>query len=112
MLAVGVLISIDLIFGLIAAKKNKEKITSKKLSQTIIKMFVYQLLIISSYITQTYLMPFFPLLKITIAFIGMTEFLSLSESFQKITGLEFIKFIKDKMMSSFKKYSDGQEEKK
>jgi len=111
LIAIGVLIGIDFTFGLIAAAKSKVKITSKKMSQSIIKMFVYQLLIIASFITMTYLIPWFPLVKITIAFIGMTEFLSIGESFQRITGLEFVKYIKDYLMRHIKKYSDDQKEK-
>lgn len=109
LIAIGVLICIDFILALISTKKTGEKITSRKMSQSIIKLLVYYLLIISAFITETYLMPFAPVVKLTLGFLGMVEFLSIGESFTKITGLPFIKFIKDKLMNSLKKYSDGKQ---
>ena len=102
MLAVGVLIMIDFIFGILSAKKNNEKITSKRMSDTLIKMVVYQLLIITSHLVELYLVPYLPLLKVTLSFIGIIEFLSIGESFTKITGKNFIKYIRDFIKSKFK----------
>ncbi len=94
MITCGVLIVSDLIMGLIAAYKNNEKIESKKLKNTVVKMLVYQLLIISAFIAEKYMAPFIPLTKITLSFIAIVEFSSLAENFQKITGLPFIKYIR------------------
>lgn len=49
MVLVGLFIIFDTIFGIVAAKKSKEKITSKKLSSVIYKMLTYQVLIIVAY---------------------------------------------------------------
>lgn len=48
LIAILFLIGADLIMGLIAARKVKEKITSNKLSKTLIKILVYEILVISS----------------------------------------------------------------
>lgn len=102
MLAVGILIMIDFIMGILAARKRGEKISSKKMSDTIIKMVVYQLLIITSHLTELYLVPWLPILKITLSFIGVVEFLSIGENFTKITGKNFIKYIRDYIKDKLK----------
>jgi len=95
MVGIGVLITIDLIFALIAAYKNGIKIESKKLKFSAVKMLVYNLLVISAFVAQTFLSDYIPFIKITLAFIALVEFTSIGEKFQLITGLSFIKFIKN-----------------
>tara|TARA_R100000951_G_scaffold46300_1_gene39329 strand:+ start:304 stop:690 length:387 start_codon:yes stop_codon:yes gene_type:complete len=94
MLAIGFLISVDLILGLTASRVNKVKITSLRLKNTCVKMLVYNLLLISSFVCEKFLMPFIPITKISLAFLGTIEITSLGESFQKITGISFIKYVK------------------
>ena|SRR3972149_2396958 len=94
MVAVGLLIIIDTITGVIAARRNKETVTSKKMGGILTKMLVYQLLIISAHLCEAFLFPIIPFVKITIAFLAVVEFKSISENFQKSTGLPFLKFIK------------------
>lgn len=102
MIAVGILIVIDTIMGVIGAKKTGDPVTSKKLGRVLTKTLVYQLLIISSHIVQTYLFPILPLVSITLGFLAITEFLSVSENFQKITGKQFIKYIKEYLDTKFR----------
>ena len=90
----GVLIFFDLILGLIAAKRQGIKIESRKLKFTVVKMLVYQLVIISAFLAEKYMIDFIPLNKITMAFIAIVEFKSIAENFEKITGLPFFKFVK------------------
>ena len=61
----GVLIFFDLILGLIAAKRQGIKIESRKLKFTVVKMLVYQLVIISAFLAEKYMIDFIPLNKIT-----------------------------------------------
>ena len=93
MITCGVLIVMDLIMGIVASRKLGEKIESKKLKNTVVKMLVYQLLIVSAFITEKYMIDFFSLTKITLAFVAIVEFTSLAENFQKITGLPFVKYL-------------------
>ena len=102
MIAIGVLIIIDTICGVLGAKKQGDDITSKKLGRVITKALVYQLLIISSHIVEVYLFPVLPLIKITLGFLAMTEFLSISENFQKVTGKNFIKYIREYLDTKFR----------
>ena len=92
--AVGILIVIDTIFGMLAARKSGNKIESRKLGRILTKTLAYNLLIISAYISQTHLSPSIPFVKITLGFIAVTEFLSIGENFSTITGKSFIKYIK------------------
>lgn len=102
MIAIFVLIVFDLIFGLLVARKIKQDITSRKLSKSIVKLIVYEMLIICAHITELYLIPVFPLIPITIGFLGVIEFLSISESFTKLTGINFINYIKGQLYNRLK----------
>lgn len=102
MCAVGALVVIDFIFGIIAAKKQGEKIESKKMSRTLVKMLIYQLLIITAHICEKYLVDFIPFVQITLGFLAVVEFYSIGESFSKITGMNFISYIKNIVMGKLK----------
>lgn len=93
MIVVGILIVIDTILGVSACKINKQKIESRKFARVLIKMLAYQLLIITAHLCETSLIDI-PFTKITLTFIAISEFLSISESFSKITGQNFIGYIK------------------
>jgi len=102
MIAVGFLIGIDLIFGIVKARKLKEKFSSTRLSESAIKMLVYQLLIITGHIIETTLITYIPVTQMILSFLGMIELLSIGESFTKITGLPFLAYIKKFIKNQFK----------
>ena len=102
MIAVGILITIDTIMGVLGARKIGEEITSKKFGRVLTKSLVYQLLIVSSHLIEVYLFSELPLVKITLGFLAITEFLSISENFQKCTGRNFIKYIKEFLDTKFR----------
>lgn len=102
MIAVGILIFIDTITGIIGAKRSGEPITSKKMGTVITKSIVYQLLIVSAHLCETFLFEQIPFVKISIAFLAMTEFTSIAENFQKATGKNFIKYIKTLLDTKFR----------
>ena len=102
MIAVGILILIDTITGIIAAKRAGESITSKKMGMCITKSIVYQLLIISAHLCETFLFAQIPFVKISLAFLAMTEFTSLAENFEKATGKNLLKYIKAFMDDKFR----------
>ncbi len=110
MIAVGILILIDTLTGIIAAKKTGETITSKKMGGCITKSIVYQLLIISAHLCETFLFAQIPFVKISLAFLAMTEFTSVNENIHKSTGksaLTLFKSILDSKLRGFiKNYTD------
>jgi len=93
-LAVGFLIVADLITGIAAAYKRGESIKSQRLKNTAVKMLVYNLLLMSSFIAETYLTPWIPFTNIALSFLAIVEVKSLGENFQAITGISFLNFLK------------------
>lgn len=102
MIAVGVLIILDTIIGTWASVKSGNKFTSKKLGNSISKMVLYQLLIISAHLCEVYITPIIPFISITLGFLAVTEFLSIGEGFSKITGLSFVQYIKKYLDEKFR----------
>jgi hypothetical protein len=99
LLTIGVLIIIDFLVGIYRAFKMKEQITSRKMGNTISKMFLYQLTIISLFLFETYiLVGILPVTKIGAALISITELKSIDESVEKMTGVgvwkKLVKIIK------------------
>lgn len=99
LLTVGTLITIDFIIGLWRAYKMKEKITSRKMGNTISKMLLYQLMILSLFLLETFILTdILPFTKIAAGLISVVEIKSISESIEKVTGVnvwtKLVKIIK------------------
>lgn len=100
-IAVLVLILVDLITGVWAAYKRKEAIKSAWMRRTVSKLLVYEIAIMMSFITQTYLCgDLIPMASIAAGLIGMTELKSILENLSSISGEDLIKQIIDKLGSS------------
>ncbi len=98
-----VLIFMDLITGLMAAHKQKKKITSAGLRRTVSKVFVYEVAIVCAFLTQQHLTgDTVPVCNIVTGLIGMTEFLSILENLNTISGKKLLKTIIDKVGSDNK----------
>ena len=93
-LGVGFLIVADLITGIVAAYKRGERIRSERLKNTAVKMLVYNLLLTSSFIAETYLTPWIPFTNVALSFLAIIEVKSLGENFQSITGISFVTYLK------------------
>jgi phage-related holin len=87
MLAVTFLVAVDFLTGVWASKKRGEKIESAKLGRTVIKTLGYQLALITSFVTEKYLLDVLPVMKTISGFIAATELLSVSENLAVITGV-------------------------
>jgi phage-related holin len=100
LIAVMVLTVIDLVSGLLAARHRKEPITSNGLKRTMIKLFVYQLVIIMAFIVQQYLTgEMIPVIKILAGYVGIVELKSVLENIEEVTGMPIIKVLIDKLVS-------------
>jgi hypothetical protein len=98
LVAVMALTVIDLASGLWAASKRGEPITSSGLKRTIIKIFVYEAVVMLGYITEQYLTgDIIPLVKILAGYIGITELKSVLENIKDISGLDIIKSLINKL---------------
>lgn len=96
MAAVAVLIVADTITGIIAAYKRGEEIRSSGLSRAVVKLFVYQVVIVTGFLMEQYIVPDLgvPVVKLLAGVIGVVEFKSLLENVESVTGLDLLKIKK------------------
>lgn len=94
MLTIIVLVLVDLITGLLAAKKQGIPIISTKLGHTVIKLLGYEIAVLLAYTGQTYLLDGVPVIHVVAGFVGSTELLSIYENMSVITGTPYIDAIK------------------
>ena len=94
MLAIGFLLMADMLVGIWAAYKNKETITSRKMSNTLSKILLYNFAIITGFVVEKYLLEEIPFVKITAGLIALVEMKSLAENIYKATGLKLWDAIK------------------
>jgi phage-related holin len=91
--AVLFLIFVDLVTGILASLKEKERITSSAMSRTIAKTFVYCTTIIVTYVVHKYLLVGFdfPVESIVSGFIALTEMKSILENMDRISNHSVLK---------------------
>jgi len=91
--AVIFLIFVDLITGILASMKEKERITSSAMSRTIAKTFVYCTTIIVTFVVHKYLLVGFdfPIESIVSGFIALTEMKSILENMDRISNHSVLK---------------------
>jgi len=95
------LVVADLITGVIAAKKQKEAITSSGIKRTVGKIVLYELAICLAFLCQQYLTgDLFPASKLVTALVGLTELTSILENLNAIHGAPVFKIILDKITKS------------
>lgn len=87
------LIFADLITGVWASIKEKQTVTSSKLSRTISKILVYSTTIVVAFIVNKYLLVDFelPIVSIVSGFIAITEVKSILENLNRISSHRVIK---------------------
>lgn len=87
MFAAGFLIFADLITGLLAAYKQKDKITSAGFRRTVTKIAVYQIVIMSAFLVEVHMLGgALPISKIAASIIGITELMSILENAEIVYG--------------------------
>lgn len=103
LIVVGTFILLDTISGVIAAFKNKEKITSRKLSQVAIKMLIYQLVVISVYFLDVFILGGFAasffaqdliIVKLVSFVLISIEAKSINENIEKTLGINIIQYFR------------------
>ena len=100
LITVFVLIAADLIFGLMAAKKRGEPITSSGFRRTLTKFLVYEVAVMLAFLAQQYLTgEMIPVEQITAAYIGLVEIKSVMENLNDISGGSILKSLLDKLNS-------------
>lgn len=96
-----VLITLDMVTGILAARKQGVPITSKALKRSISKLFLYEIAILMSFVTEQYLLSGeVPVLKMITAFIGLTELKSVLENIEIINGNKIFSALIEKLAQS------------
>lgn len=107
LIGVGICIAIDTILGIYAAHKQNIPITSRKLSQVVGKMVLYQSAVILFYFLEKYMLGEFVLLftsiplfltKIVAASLVGIELVSANENYTKISGINLFQASKKLIM--------------
>lgn len=97
MLTIGLLVAVDFIFGIYRAWKTNQEITSRKMANTVTKMLLYNLTVISIWaIEKNITGSEIPITKIAAGMICLVEFKSIDETFKLLFGFS----IWDKMKKS------------
>ena len=87
MLTIGFLVSADLIVGIWKAIKTKQRIRSRRMSDTVTKLLLYQLAIMSGFLIETFIISeLIPITKLIATVIAIIEFKSIVESIEAVTG--------------------------
>lgn len=91
-LVILALVIIDVITGIYAAYKRGEKITSAAMRRSIQKLLVYQCGLLAAFLVQ-YLtgITSIPVVNLVASLIGMTEFFSIFENLNSISGTNLYK---------------------
>lgn len=91
--AVMFLIFVDMVTGIFASIKEKQRITSSAMSRTVAKTFVYCTTIIVTYVVHKYLLVGFdfPVESIVSGFIALTEMKSILENMDRVSNQSVLK---------------------
>jgi len=87
MLTVAFLIIVDFITGTYAAIKKNIPITSERIGNTVSKFFIYNLVVISAFLLEKYIVKEIPFMRIIAGFIAIAEIKSIMENFNEIYGI-------------------------
>jgi len=87
MLTIGFLVGADMIVGIWKAIKLKQRIRSRRMSDTITKLMLYQLAIMSGFLIEKFIIiELIPITKLIATVIAIIEFKSIVESIEAVTG--------------------------
>lgn len=87
MLTVAFLIIVDFITGTYAAIKKNIPISSERIGNTISKFFIYNLVVLSAFLLEKYIVNEIPFMRIIAGFIAIAEIKSIMENFNAIYGI-------------------------
>lgn len=95
---VMVLVIADFVLGVMASRAQKVPFQSSLIKKTVLKFFVYETALILGFLVETYLTgPAIPASKIVASFIGLTEFTSIVENLNSVSGTNLLKVLVSKL---------------
>lgn len=87
MLTIGFLVASDMVVGIWKALKLKQRIRSRRMSDTITKLLLYQIAIMSGFLIESFIIAeLIPITKLVATVIAVIEFKSIIESIESVTG--------------------------
>lgn len=92
-----ILVVVDLLTGVVAAKKKGEVINSRGLRRSVTKLFIYEIALMVAFLAGQYLLMELPVLKIVASMIGLTELRSVFENLSVISDEPVIKLLVGKL---------------
>lgn len=96
MLTIGFLVGADMVVGIWKSLKVGQPIRSRRMSDTITKMLLYQLAIVSGFLIEKYIITdILPIAKLIGSVIAIIEFKSIVESIEAVTGKNLWSKIKE-----------------
>lgn len=109
LVTVGILIMMDALTGMYAAKKRGEELSSAAMRRTVSKFLVYQGVVITGFLLEANILDnLIPVAKIVAGAIGMVEFKSILENANSIMGMNLFQTVIDKLGSDNAKKKDGE----
>jgi hypothetical protein len=95
MLTIGFLVGADMVVGIWKALKLKQRIRSRRMSDTITKLLLYQIAIMSGFLIESFIIAeLIPITKLVATVIAVIEFKSIIESIESVTGKDLWSRIK------------------
>jgi uncharacterized membrane protein HdeD (DUF308 family) len=85
----------DFITGVLASYKRGDKITSRRMFDSIVKITIYSILLCASHIIEVHLITYLPLVKLATSAIAFTELKSLYENIGSILQVDLYGYLKD-----------------
>jgi hypothetical protein len=87
MFTIGFLVASDMVVGIWKALKLKQRIRSRRMSDTVTKLLLYQIAIMSGFLIETFIIAeLIPITKLVATVIAVIEFKSIVESIESVTG--------------------------
>ena len=83
---VFLLIFIDFVSGVIAAKRRGEALTSTGVKRTVLKIFIFEIALMLGFIAEKYIPGSLPFTNLIGGFISLTEMTSIVENMNELSG--------------------------
>jgi uncharacterized membrane protein HdeD (DUF308 family) len=95
MITIGFLVAMDMMVGIWKAIKLGQRIRSRRMSDTITKLLLYQIAIVSGFLIERYVIEqIIPITKLIATVVAIIEFKSIIESIESVTGKDLWNKIK------------------
>jgi Bacteriophage holin family len=100
LIATAIMIFVDLITGILAARKRGEPITSAGIRRSLSKLIVYEAAILIAFMTEHYMSDTLPFVNMASSMISLVEITSVYENINSLSGTDLLKGLISKLGSN------------